>query len=63
MEHFYQNIPGHFNYENVYRDMIAFVPNGAEEKFVEIGAWKGKSICYAGVEIINSGKKIGRAHV
>ena len=58
MEHFYQNIPGHFNYENVYRDMIAFVPNGAEEKFVEIGAWKGKSICYAGVEIINSGKKI-----
>ena len=58
MEHFYQNIPGHFNYENVYNDMIAFTPEDTKEKFVEIGAWKGKSICYAGVEIINSGKNI-----
>lgn len=58
MEHFYQSIPGHFNYENVYKDMIAFAPQYSAEKFVEIGAWKGKSICYAGVEIINSGKNI-----
>ena len=58
MEHFYQNVPGHFNYENVYRDMVAFTPPYSTEKFVEIGAWKGKSICYAGVEIINSGKII-----
>lgn len=58
MEHFYDTVPGHFNYEDVYKDMIAFVPKDANEKFVEIGAWKGKSICYAGVEIINSGKNI-----
>ena len=58
MEHFYQSVPGHFNYENVYKDMIAFAPQYSAEKFVEIGAWKGKSICYAGVEIINSGKNI-----
>lgn len=58
MEHFYHNVPGHFNYENVYNDMIAFTPAYSTEKFVEIGAWKGKSICYAGVEIINSGKII-----
>lgn len=58
MEHFYQNVPGHFNYENVYRQLIAFAPSNSKEKFVEIGAWKGKSVCYAAVEIINSGKNI-----
>jgi len=58
MEHFYKNVSGHFNYENVYDDIITFVPSNSREKFVEIGAWKGKSICYAAVEIINSGKII-----
>jgi hypothetical protein len=58
MEHFYNNIPGHFNYENVYENIISFVPQNSSEKFVEIGAWKGKSVCYAAVEIINSGKNI-----
>lgn len=58
MNHFYETVPGHFNYENVYRDMIAFAPENSEEKFVEIGVWKGKSVSYAGVEIHNSGKKI-----
>ena len=58
MDHFYNDILGHFNYENVYRHMIAFAPENKQEKFVEIGAWKGKSVCYAAVEIINSGKNI-----
>ena len=38
--------------------MIAFAPANTAEKFVEIGVWKGKSISYAAVEIINSGKNI-----
>jgi hypothetical protein len=58
MEHFYEKISGHFNYENIYRHIIAFTPSNSEEKYVEIGAWKGKSVCYAAVEIINSGKNI-----
>ena len=58
MDHFYNDILGHFNYENIYRHMIAFAPENKQEKFVEIGAWKGKSVCYAAVEIINSGKNI-----
>jgi len=58
MEHFYQGIPGHFNYEFVYNDTIAYTPPNTQEKYVEIGAWKGKSVCYAAVEIINSGKNI-----
>jgi hypothetical protein len=58
MKHFYKNVPGHFNYENVYDDMIIFTPPNSPEKYVEIGAWKGKSVSYAAVEIINSGKII-----
>ena len=58
MDHFYRTIPGHFNYENVYSDIVAFTPPNSPEKFVEIGAWKGTSISYAAVEIINSGKNI-----
>ena len=58
MEHFYEKISGHFNYENIYRHIIAFTPSNSEEKYVEIGAWKGKSVCYAAVAIINSEKNI-----
>ena len=58
MEHFYEKVSGHFNYENIYRHIIAFTPSNSSEKFVEIGAWKGKSVCYAAVEIINSEKNI-----
>jgi hypothetical protein len=58
MDHFYRTISGHFNYEDVYSDIVAFTPPNSPEKFVEIGAWKGTSISYAAVEIINSGKNI-----
>jgi len=58
VKHFYKNVSGHFNYEGVYEDTIAYTPPNSPEKYVEIGAWKGKSICYAAVAIINSGKNI-----
>jgi hypothetical protein len=56
MNHYYQNIHGWFDYEEVFKLAIDKAENGA--KFVEIGAWKGKSTAFAGVEIINSGKDI-----
>lgn len=56
MEHFYKQIPGYFNYKNVYNKIIKEAPDGAH--FVEIGVWQGKSVCYAAVEIINSEKNI-----
>ena len=58
MEHFYKKVAGHFNYEGVYDDTIAYTPPNSSEKYVEIGAWKGKSVCYAAVAIINSEKNI-----
>ena len=58
MEHFYKKVAGHFNYEGVYDDTIAYTPSNSSEKYVEIGVWKGKSVCYAAVAIINSEKNI-----
>jgi cephalosporin hydroxylase len=58
MEHFWYQIQRFtfFNYQNVYDRMIAEAP--ANARFVEIGVWKGQSVCYAAVEIARSGKNI-----
>jgi hypothetical protein len=56
MEHFYQNIPGWFSYEYVYKDMVEQADD--DSLFVEIGSYKGKSAAYMTVEIANSGKNI-----
>jgi len=56
MNHFYQNIPGYFDYTDVYSDIVSWAKNGFH--FVEIGAWYGQSTSYLAVEIINSGKNI-----
>ncbi len=55
-KHFYQNVEGWFNYEDLYSEMVNKFGNNS--KFVEVGVWKGKSASYMAVEIINSGKKI-----
>lgn len=56
MNHYYQTIDGWCDYEDIYREAITRAEDGAV--FVEIGAFKGKSAAFAGVEILNSGKKI-----
>ena len=56
MDHYYQTIDGWCDYEDIYRTAIDTASNGAV--FVEIGAYKGKSGAFAGVEILNSGKNI-----
>jgi predicted O-methyltransferase YrrM len=58
MDHFYQDnsIEGWFDFENVYSLAVKEAPQDAH--FVEVGVWKGKSVAYMAVEIINSGKNI-----
>ena len=56
MKHFYQTIGENwFTYPNLYRSMVQRFDNA---HFVEVGAWKGRSAAYMGVEIYNSGKNI-----
>jgi len=56
MEHFYQNIDGFFDFQDLYSSAVQTFADGAH--FVEVGAWKGTSAAYMAVEIINSGKII-----
>lgn len=56
MDHFYQNIPGWFNFQDVYQLAVEKVQSPA--KFVEVGAFKGQSTAFMCVEIINSYKNI-----
>ena len=55
-EHRYEKIYGWFNFQDIYRDVVAEASDG--DHFVEVGAWLGKSASFMGVEILNSGKNI-----
>jgi hypothetical protein len=59
IEHYYKDemfVPSWFSFPNLYSYVVDKFPNGSH--FVEIGAWKGCSTAYMGVEIHNSGKTI-----
>lgn len=57
MDHYYQNIgEDWFTYPNLYSSIVRNLPSGS--KLVEIGCWRGRSSCFLGVEIHNSGKDI-----
>lgn len=58
MEHYWQDLPGPiwFFGANLYRRYVSGVT--APSVAVELGAWKGRSTCFMGVEIANSGKPI-----
>ena len=56
MKHIYETIDGWFNFQSVYKNIVASSDDGFH--FVEVGSWRGKSASYMAVEIINSNKKI-----
>ena len=56
MEHRFNDIQGWFNFKDLYDLGLSITPeNGI---IIEIGAWKGKSASYMGVEIVNKNRKI-----
>jgi predicted O-methyltransferase YrrM len=56
MKHFYEDIRGMMDYEDLYHAMVHKFPTGSH--FVELGVWFGRSAAYMAVEIVNSKKKI-----
>lgn len=56
MNHFFSSIQGWASFIFLYREEVEKAKDGAV--FVEIGAWKGRSTAYMGVEIENSKKDI-----
>ncbi len=56
VRHFYQDLPGHFNFHGLYCDEVNRAQDGA--KFVEVGVWRGCSLAFLAVQALNSGKQI-----
>jgi hypothetical protein len=56
IEHFYKDVPGYFDFEDVYREAVEWLPDGGT--FVEVGCWQGMSLAYFLVEANKSGKNL-----
>ena len=56
MPSYFQNIPGWFDFEDVYRAAADFLPQGGT--VVEVGSWCGKSTCFLGELLRESGKDV-----
>jgi len=56
INHFYETIPGWFNFQRLYSEMVTRFPSGS--RFLEIGTYAGRSFSYLAVEVVNSGKQI-----
>jgi hypothetical protein len=52
----WRDIPGFFDFDDIYRDVVASAEDGAH--FVEVGVMFGKSTAFMGQEIIASGKRV-----
>jgi hypothetical protein len=57
MQHYFTTIQGWFCAHDLYTEMVRAAPD-TPCNFIELGAWKGRSTSYLGVEIVNSGKPI-----
>lgn len=56
LEHIYQDLPGWFDFSEIYDEAIKTAGNG--DTLVETGTWEGKSACYMAVEAHNSRKDL-----
>jgi predicted O-methyltransferase YrrM len=58
IDHYWHTLPGPqwFSGARIYAEQVERARN--EAVFVELGAWKGRSAAFMGVEIANSGKRI-----
>lgn len=56
VKHRYQNIPGWFDWHNLYSAAARELPHGSS--IVEVGAWLGRSTSFLATEIHNYGKSM-----
>jgi predicted O-methyltransferase YrrM len=56
VKHFFQTVPGWFDFSDLYGEMVKRAKDGA--RFVETGVYLGKSAAFMAVEIANSRKAI-----
>lgn len=56
IEHIYPTIDGWFTFQNLYRQIADWIPDGG--KWVEVGVYSGKSFSFAIIECLNRGKTV-----
>ncbi|MDB5312823.1 MAG: class SAM-dependent methyltransferase [Gemmataceae bacterium] len=54
--HYFEEIQGWFDFQDVYRQAVAQAPGGGT--LVEVGCWRGRSLSFLLVEAANSGKRL-----
>lgn len=54
MNHYHDEVPGWFDFEDVYRQAAVEAPDGAV--LVEVGCYRGKSMSFLLVELVNANK-------
>lgn len=54
--HFYHHIDGWFTFQNLYRQIADWIPDGGT--WVEVGVYSGKSFSFGIVECLNRGKNV-----
>lgn len=54
--HYYENIEGWFDFQEVYKKAVERTPDGGS--IIEIGSWLGRSLSFLLVEAANSGKNL-----
>lgn len=52
----YANIPGYFDFEGLYSEVVAAAPNNST--LIEVGCWLGRSVIYLAEQVIASKKDI-----
>lgn len=58
MDHYYQTINGGFWFREAYERIFHTLPKDQPSTWVEVGVFHGQSLCWLGVETINSGKPV-----
>lgn len=56
MNHFWQDLPNYFDYQDVYTEAVRRAPSGG--RLVELGVYEGASLAFLAVEAANSDKKL-----
>lgn len=56
MPSLYKNIPGWFDFDDVYSEIVDKLPDNST--IVEVGCWMGRSTCYLAEKIAESNKNI-----
>jgi hypothetical protein len=53
---YYKSIQGYFDWEHLYDEIAEALPDGG--RFCEIGCWKGQSLSYLLMKLLESGKRV-----